>query len=271
MNATTSDGVRIDYSDAGQGEPALVMCPAWCMSRSGFADLPDKLSANHRVLSLDWRGHGASEKPAADFGAVQLIEDVLAVVEAAGVESFIPVTLSHSGWVGIELGRRLGVARVPKIVHLDWIVLPPPPEYMGLVHGLAAPESWEQMRDILFNIWLEGVDDPKLISFVRDEMGGYDGEMWMRSGREIGACIENGVSALQALSQIEPSVPALHVYAQPPDEGYYQAQMQFAQANPWYHVHRLPAHSHFPTYELADEIAGVIEDFVGRNEGNSTA
>ena len=184
------------------------------------------------------------------------------VVEAAGVESFIPVTLSHAGWVGIELGRRLGAARVPKIVHLDWIVLPPPPEYMGLVHGLAAPESWEQMRDILFNIWLEGVDDPKLISFVRDEMGGYDGEMWMRSGREIGACIENGVSALQALSQIEPPVPALHVYAQPPDEGYYQAQAQFAQANPWFHIHRLPAHSHFPTFELVDEIAQTIEDFV---------
>src|ERR1051325_1928562 len=125
---------------------------------------------------------------------------------------------------------------------------------MGLVHGLADPNSWQQARDTLFSIWLTGVDDPDLISFVRDEMGGVDGEMWMRSGREIGACIEGGGSALQALSQLDPPAPTLHVYAQPPDEGYYQAQVQFAQANPWYHVHRLPAHSHFPTFELVGEI-----------------
>jgi pimeloyl-ACP methyl ester carboxylesterase len=267
MNATTSDGVRIDYADLGQGEPALVLMTAWCMSRNGFADLSDKLAANHRVLALDWRGHGASEKPAQDFGAAQLVEDVLAVVEASGVDTFIPVTMSHSGWVGIELRERLGAARVPKIVHLDWVVLPPPPMYMDLVHGLADPNGWQQARDVLFNIWLEGVDNQDVISFVRDEMGSYDADTWMRSGREIGGCYQRGGYPLKALSELDPPAPTLHIYSQPPDEGYYQAQVDFAGANPWYHVHRLAAHSHFPTFELSDEIASTIEDFVGKNEG----
>jgi pimeloyl-ACP methyl ester carboxylesterase len=261
MNATTSDGVRIDYKDSGQGEPALLLCPAWCMSRNGFADLPEKL-AGFRVLSLDWRGHGSSEKPAQDFGAAQLVEDALSVIEASGAQPVIPVTMSHAGWVGVELRKRLGAARVPKIVHTDWVVLPPPPMYMDLVHGLADANGWQQSRDILFNIWLEGVDNQEVISFVRDEMGAYDGEMWMRSGREIGGCYEAGGFPLKALSELDPPAPTLHIYSQPPDEGYYQAQVEFSQANPWYHVHRLTAHSHFPTFELSDEIAATITQFV---------
>lgn len=261
MNATTSDGVRIDYRDLGQGDTALLLCPAWCMSRNGFSDLPEKLSAHYRVLSLDWRGHGASQTPSGDFGAAELVEDLLAVVKESGAQRVIPVSLSHSGWAAIELAERLGAAQVPKIVHLDWIVLPPPPMYMELVTALASPAGWQGARDTLFNMWLAGVEDPKLISFVRDEMGATSGEMWMRSGREIGCSIEKGGSALRALSQLNPPRPALHIYSQPADEGYYEAQKQFGAANPWYHVHRLPAHSHFPTFELATDIAAIIEDF----------
>jgi len=262
MKATTSDGVQIDYADQGNGEPAVLMLPAWCMSRNGFKNVPELLAKKRRVLSLDWRGHGASEKPAADFGAAQLVEDALAVIEASGAAQVDIVTLSHAGWVAIEIRRRLGAARIPKIVHLDWIVLPPPPEYMGLVRALATPEGWEGARDVLFGMWLQGVDDAELISFVRDEMGSVDGEMWMRSGREIGAGIDGGGSALEALSKLDPPAPALHIYAQPADEGYYQAQVQFGEANPWYHVHRLPAHSHFPTFEIPDQIAAIIEEFL---------
>lgn len=262
MDAITSDGVRIDYASQGSGAPALVLCPAWCMTRNGFADLPSQLADKHQILTLDWRGHGASEKPEKDFGAAQLVEDILAVIEASGAETVVPVTLSHSGWAAIEVARRLGPTRVPKIVHLDWVVLPAPPMYMDLVHALASPEGWESARDTLFSIWLEGVDNKEVISFVRDEMGSVDGEMWMRSGREIGACIEAGGYPLQALAQLSPNIPALHIYAQPPDEGYYEAQVQFGQANPWFQVHRLAAHSHFPTFELADEIATTIKNFV---------
>ncbi len=265
MKTTTKDGAQIDYAVIGEGDIALLLCPAWCMSRNGFAHLPELLAQKYRVIELDWRGHGASPLPAEDFGADQLVEDALAVIEASGAGTIIPVTLSHAGWVALELEKQLGKERVPKIINLDWVVLPPPPMYMDLVHALGTPEGWESARDILFGMWLEGVENKEVISFVRDEMGSVSGEMWQRSGREIGACIERGGYPLAALAQLEPPVPALHIYAQPPDEGYYQAQVDFGKANPWFHVHRLMAHSHFPTFEMRDEIASVIEDFIAQD------
>ena len=39
----------------------------------------------------------------ADFGLEEMIADVLAVADAAGVEQFIPCAASHSGFVAIEL------------------------------------------------------------------------------------------------------------------------------------------------------------------------
>ncbi len=261
MPETTRSGVRIDYDDKGSGEPALLMTTAWCMSRNGFANLIEDCAAHRRVLALDWRGHGRSERPDKDYGAADLVEDALAVIEESGAQQVVPVTMSHSGWVAIELRKRLG-GRIPKIIHTDWVVLPPPPPYMDLVHGLASKEGWQQARDVLFNIWLEGVNNQKVIHFVRDEMGSYDEETWMRSGREIGGCYERGGFPLKALAELQPPVPTLHIYAQPKDEGYYQAQLDFAKQNPWYHVHRLQAHSHFPTFEAAEEMAGIIQEFV---------
>jgi len=271
MKQANAGGVKIAYEDLGQGagarsagpDPgALLLMPAWCMSHAGFAQLPAKLAARHRVLAVDWRGHGQSETPAGDFGWEALVEDSLAVMQASGARQFIPVTLSHSGWAAIELRRRLGAQTIPKIVHLDWIVLPPPPFYMEIVHALAEPDKWQATRDQLFAMWLEGVEQPELIHFVRDEMGGFSPAMWMRSGREIGACYSQGGYPLSASSMLNPPAPTLHLYAQPADPGYLAGQREFAAANPWFQVTHLGAHSHFPTFEVPDQIAARIEGFV---------
>ncbi|UZQ53052.1 alpha/beta hydrolase [Trichothermofontia sichuanensis B231] len=257
----TMSAVRIYYEDLGQGDPALLMLPAWCMSHAGFATLPQTCAANRRVLALDWRGHGQSASPSEDFGAEGLVEDALAVIAASGAKTVIPVTLSHAGWVGIELRQRLG-DRIPKLIHLDWLVLPPPPEYVAFVSGLTEADKWESVRATLFDIWLEGIDDPTLTEFVRGEMGAYGADMWMRSGRGIGGCYQAGGYPLNAMMTIDPPVPILHLYAQPATEDYLAAQKAFAHAHPWYHVHRLQAKSHFPTFEVPEEMARVIEDFV---------
>jgi pimeloyl-ACP methyl ester carboxylesterase len=262
MREANSGGVGIRYEDLGQGEPALLMMPAWCMSHAGFGRLPATLSAKRRVLALDWRGHGQSDAPARDFGWEGLVEDALAVIEASGARQVVPVTLSHAGWAGVELRRRLGEQRVPKLVHLDWVVLPPPPFYMEIVNNLAIPDRWQATRDQLFGMWLEGTNDPELTRFVRDEMGGYSAEMWLRSGREIGRCYAAGEYPLNALAALTPPAPTLHLYAQPDLPGYLEGQEAFQAENPWFHVKKLKARSHFPTFEVPDEMAADIERFV---------
>ena len=81
-----SDGLRINYSDSGQGEPALLFLPGWACDHTQV-DPTAQISAEHRrVVVLDWRGHGRSESSSADFGYKEMVEDALSVIEASGAQ-----------------------------------------------------------------------------------------------------------------------------------------------------------------------------------------
>ncbi|KAM3092632.1 alpha/beta fold hydrolase [Phormidesmis sp. 146-35] len=259
--ATAAGNVRIDYDDLGQGDSTILLMTAWCMSRSGYADLPQKLAKNNRVLTFDWRGHGKSETPTGDFGANELVEDAIAVIEASGAKEITLVSMHHAGWVAIELRRRLG-SKIARIVHLDWVIFPPPEPYMNLVRGLAS-EGWQQARDMLFTIWTNGISNPpELVTFIKEEMGSYSGEMWMRSGREIAASFDQFSFPLQALAQLTLPVPTLHLYGQPKDPGYLVAQQDFAFKNSWFSVHQLNAESFFAQFDAVDEMVKSVEEFI---------
>lgn len=260
MPDVQSHGIRISYDDDGGGEPALLFMPGWCGSRRVFDELARRCAARRRTLALDWRGHGRSGTATRDFGAADLVDDALAVIEASRAERVVPVALSHAGWVAIELRRRLG-ARIPKLVLLDWIVLEAPPPFLAALQGLQDPAQWQETREELFSMWLHGLDIPGLTDYVRGDMGSYPFEMWARAGREIGAAYAKAGSPLHALAGLDPPAPVLHLYAQPDDPGYLAAQRSFGAAHPWFRAARLNARSHFPMYEVPDEMARVVEGF----------
>lgn len=182
MPHVQSHGIRVSYDDQGPGEPVLLFMPGWCGSRRVFDELARRCAQERRTLAIDWRGHGQSERPAGDFGFSELVDDALAVIEASQAEEVVPVALSHAGWVAIELRRRLA-ARIPKVVLLDWIVLEAPLPFLGALRSLQDPAQFEQTREQLFAMWLQGLDIPKLAHYVREDMGSYPFEMWARAGR----------------------------------------------------------------------------------------
>jgi pimeloyl-ACP methyl ester carboxylesterase len=260
--ATTSDQIRIHYDDLGQGETTILLLTAWCMSRHGYAQLPPKLAEKYRVLALDWRGHGQSDIPVDDFGAAALVEDAIAVIKASGAKNVTVVAMHHAGWVAIELRRRLG-ATVTNLVHLDWVVFPPPEPYRQLVNGLATAEAWQASRDVLFSIFTNGINNPpELVDLIKTEMSSYSGDMWMRSGREIAASFEKFGYPLNALAALTPPVPTLHLYGQPKDPGYLAAQEDFASHNPWFKAHQLASETFFSQFDAADEIVEAIATLV---------
>jgi pimeloyl-ACP methyl ester carboxylesterase len=146
-------------------------------------------------------------------------------------------------------------------VLLDWIVLEPPPPFLGALAGLRS-EAWQQSRDALFNMWLEGVGSKDVIRYVREDMGSSRGEMWGRAGREIASAYEREGYPLRALTTLERPVPTLHMYTQPEDPGYLMAQQSFAGDHPWFQVAKLNARSHFPLLEVPDQVVEHLEDFL---------
>lgn len=252
-----ADTLGLGVDDLGEGEPALLLLTGWCSSRERWAKAAPLLAERRRVVSFEWRGHGESRPAAGDFGTNEMVQDALSVIEAAGLETVIPCSASHSGWVAIELRRRLG-DRVPAIVHLDWMVLEPSGPYMELLSELQDAERWPHARDTLFDIWRAGVQDPAIDAAI-DVMRAQNAEMWMRSGREIEASYRRGGYPLRALSAF-PTVPIVkHLYGQPPAPEYLEAQQQFAAEHDWYSVKRIDARTHFSMLEAPSEVASEIE------------
>jgi len=240
----------------------LFFPPGWCANRSVFRDLAPACAAQRRVLALDWRGHGESGAAAGDFGDDGLVEDALAVIEASEVQQVVPVALAHSGWVAIKLRQRLA-DKISRVVLLEWLIVEAPPPFLEALEGMQSPDRWRPTVERVFDSWVHGVDDPRLVHFVREEMGAYGFEMWARAGREIRTAYAHWGNPLHALSSLDPPLQVLHLYAQPGDPAFLAAQQSFAATYPWFHVRKLVrASSHFPMFEVPQEIASAIEEFV---------
>lgn len=59
---TTADGTRIHYTDTGQGRP-IVLIPGWLSDASIWQPQIDGLSGSYRVIAVDPRSQGDSDKP----------------------------------------------------------------------------------------------------------------------------------------------------------------------------------------------------------------
>jgi pimeloyl-ACP methyl ester carboxylesterase len=251
----------ISYDDTGDGTPALLFLPGWCGPRTLFDPLRGRLDNRFRGLALDWRGHGESRDADADFGATELVEDALAVIADSGADQVVPVAAAHAGWVAIELRRRLGSARIPKLALVDWMVLVAPPPFLGALAGMAAPETTRAVVAQLTAMWTDDLDLPELAAYVAT-MSTYPDEMWARAVREIAAAFQREVSPVDAIAALDPTPATLHLYAQPADPGYLQGQQDFAAAHPWFGVERLDAKSHFPMFEVPEDMARGLAAFV---------
>lgn len=267
MPTAFSRSLRIQYNDFSRGSPAFLCLPGWCENKSAFALITHAMGREHRVIALDWRGHGKSASDGAEFGHDELLEDALAVVRSSSVGTVIPVSVSHAGWVALELRRRLG-ERVPRMVLLDWLVGAPPPEFRAVLPALQERERWLETRGELFRHWLSDCEDPHVVRHIREEMGSYGYEMWARAARAIESAYGEE-TPLEALARLSPPCPTLHLYAQPRDASALAAQQEFARAHPWFRVQRLEARSHFPALETPDAVARAILAFANCDQRRS--
>jgi pimeloyl-ACP methyl ester carboxylesterase len=257
MTSMTPTGVA--YDDRGSGGEALLFLPGWCGPRSYFDPLVARVHPR-RALAVDWRGHGESKPAEGDFGAAELVDDALAVLDHADVDSVVPVAAAHAGWVAIELRRRLGPERVPRLVFIDWMVLGAPPPFLDALSAMAAPATTRAVVEEVTSMWIGDPEIPAVSAYVAS-MAAMPDDMWARAGREIAASFDRHGVPLDVIDNLDPTPPTLHLYAQPPDPAFLAAQRAYAADHPWFSVVHLDASSHFPIFEVPDAIAEEICTF----------
>jgi non-heme chloroperoxidase len=117
-SVTTSDGVRLNVLEAGSGRP-LVMVPGWSQTAAQFRRQIEGLSDRYRVIALDMRGHGDSDKPAHGYKIQRLAKDVWDVLRALDLKDV--AILGHSMgcsvlWCYFDL---FGAERIGRFVFCD--------------------------------------------------------------------------------------------------------------------------------------------------------
>jgi non-heme chloroperoxidase len=91
---TLSDEVALAYDEVGDPQnPAIVLLHGVAMSRRYFHRQLEPLSARHRVLAVDFRGHGDSQKSESGHTVPQYARDIKCFMDALRIEH--PVLL---GW-----------------------------------------------------------------------------------------------------------------------------------------------------------------------------
>ncbi|GAB7032982.1 alpha/beta hydrolase [Streptomyces sp. NPDC021749] len=95
---TSADGARIYAETHGpEGAPAVVLAHGWTCSTAFWAPVVRELSADHKVVVYDQRGHGRSPATGpAGYGTTALADDLVAVLEATLGQDERAVVGGHS-------------------------------------------------------------------------------------------------------------------------------------------------------------------------------
>lgn len=105
MAEAENGGVRIYYEDGGRGE-TIVLIPGLGMSTPAWQDARQRLEGRFRVITVDPRGAGRSDKPDEPYTGEIVAADLAAVLDSAGVERAHLVGHSMGGMIAQELALR---------------------------------------------------------------------------------------------------------------------------------------------------------------------
>ena len=103
MSEARNGDVTLAYEVRGEGGDPLVMIHGLGYDRRGWGPLPDLLAEDYRVIVFDNRGVGESDVPEGPYAVTQMAADVVAVLDAAGVEAAHVFGVSLGGYIAQEL------------------------------------------------------------------------------------------------------------------------------------------------------------------------
>ena len=130
-----ANGHTFHLAEAGpaDADPVLLL-HGWPQHWYEWRHLIPELAGRHRVLALDLRGFGWSDAPPGGYLKEQMATDVLAVLDALGIERVKLVGHDWGGWIGFLACLRaperfdrflaLGIAHPWQTVGAGWRQLP---------------------------------------------------------------------------------------------------------------------------------------------------
>jgi pimeloyl-ACP methyl ester carboxylesterase len=108
MPYADNHGIRIHYQTEGEGPPLLLHHWSLATMDSWYDyGYVSALNNDYRLILLDARGHGASDKPyrPEDYELKKRVEDIVAVLDDLGIAQAHFFGYSMGGWIGFGAAR----------------------------------------------------------------------------------------------------------------------------------------------------------------------
>ena len=151
------------YDETGEGPPLVLLHEGVVDSRIWERVVP-LLAERHRVIRYDQRGFGNSPRPE---GPYSLVEDLVAILDAAGLERAALVGASRGGNVAlstaVELPERLsalillGSGLSGAQLNVDWT-----PDQIARWESAEEVNDWPAMAQLDWEVWAPMGVDPEL-------------------------------------------------------------------------------------------------------------
>jgi non-heme chloroperoxidase len=258
--ATTrlASGPRVHYAEQGDPDgPPILLLPAYTDSWFSYSRVLPLLPDRYHAYAVDPRGHGDSERPACCYGVEDFAGDVVAFLDAVGVDQ--ATLVGHSG--SCLVARRVAVAH---------------PERVARLVLLGAPGSLgDNQEELELQTAVRALEDPVPARFARELQGAAAHvplpeaffERLIAESLKVPARVWR--SALEGLFAFDDmaelgriAAPTLLVWGEwdrwlPREE-----EDQLAVAIPRARVVVYPATGHSPNWERPERVAADLDAFV---------
>src|SRR5215471_10196292 len=106
MRQLHRDGVALTYEEAGSGDPPILLVHGWCCDHTCFAPQFAHFRHQHRVVAVDLRGHGQSDKPAQDYTMALFADDLAWLCGQLEVKKSVVIGHSMGGLIATQLAAQ---------------------------------------------------------------------------------------------------------------------------------------------------------------------
>jgi pimeloyl-ACP methyl ester carboxylesterase len=180
-------GVRLAYVEEGRGDPPVVLVHGMACDHTHLLPQLHHLSPRHRVVAVDLRGHGASDKPEGRYTTEVFGGDLRFLFDGLGLDR--PILIGHSlgGSVALDFAVR-HPELVRALVLLDSGIRPPSArreELLPFYATLGGPDHEDLVRAFVLERLFEPTDGADVMETVAATMAATPAQVFLAMGEGV--------------------------------------------------------------------------------------
>jgi pimeloyl-ACP methyl ester carboxylesterase len=256
------NGVRLAYYVYGEGEPTIVFVIAWIWTAEHWIPQTNYFSQNFKMVTVDMRGVGESDKPPGDYTLDQYADDLNSIIEKLQEKNIVLIGECSGASVAIKyvtkypgkVSKLILVSGSPKFMATDGFPYGTPEDEFDKMSALAM-ESYAK--------WLEG-----FMELIFPELGTEHLKEWgfrlaQKTSKEIAL---NSLSNL-FMADLRPllrkiNIPTLILHGENDGAVSFENARYMQQNIHGSKMYIFKDKGHFPSITAAEKFNQILEEFI---------